>query len=427
MPIPKLARTRRFFRILILPLTFAAITLGLSISSPAQTETVLYSFPGSGSLSNPSFPNGIIRDASGNFYGTTQEGGATDQGSVYELSPIAGGGWQETTLYSFTDRSDGAYPASALAMDATGNLYGESGSGPSSPGSGVIFELSPSGGGGWHFTTIYAFRSSIDGGGPVGGVVLDSAGNLYGTTTYFGSALKQGTVFKLSPVSGGGWHFKLLHTFGADGGTPYSALVLDSAGNLYGTATRGGVPGCYLNLGCGVVYQLSPSISGAWHYTVLHAFDGTDGATPVAAVTFDTAGNLYGTTTAGGAHNLGTVFKLSPLTGGGWQESILHSFTGGADGSDPNGGLIFDSLGNIYGTSYVGADATTCYSPGCGVVLKFSPVSGGGWTATVLHTFTGPDGARPASALIFDPSGNLYGTTYIGGANFAGTIFEITP
>ena len=146
----------------------------------------------------------------------------------------------------------------------------------------------------------------------------------------------------------------------------------------------------------------------------------------MAAVTFDTAGNLFGTTTAGGAHNLGVAFRLSPVSGGGWRETIIHSFTGGADGSDPYGGLIFDSLGNIYGTTYVGADFTTCYPPGCGVVFKFSPVSGG-WLGTILHTFTGSDGARPAAALIFDPSGNLYGTTNIGGTGFAGTVFEITP
>jgi uncharacterized repeat protein (TIGR03803 family) len=413
---------RKPFRHFTLTIALAILTFAFSLSAYGQTETVLYSFL-PGGLGNPSWlVAGLVFDSSGNLYGMTQEGGANNAGSIFELSPISGGGWLETTLYSFTGETDGALPWSSLAIDSAGNLYGTSSNGSSLYG--TVFELSPVAGGGWHFTTLHSFTLGLDGGGPVGGVVLDPAGNVYGTASS-GGAHGVGTVFELSPRSGGGWHFTVLHAFNTtDGRYPYDNLTLDSAGNLYGTTVQGGVATrCTSRLvsGCGVVFKLSPAAGGPWHYTDLHAFNKIDGEAPMGGVVLDVDGNLYGTTSAGGALGAGTIFKLSPSTGGAWHETLIHSFTGTTDGSYPVASLTLDALGNIYGTTELGGAA------GDGIVFEFSHASGGGWTETVLHDFAGADGSQPRCTPVFDSSGNLYGTTQVGGAFGAGTAFEIIP
>ena len=412
-------------KISVLALAFAAITLTLSSLSQAQTETIIYDFLGGGPLGNPSFPvAGLTLASSGNFYGITQEAGANNAGSVFELSPISGGGWQETPIYSFTGGTDGALPWSSVAIDSAGNLYGISSNGQASNGSslyGAVYQLSPITGGGWHFTVLHDFIGGLDGGGPIGGLVVDSAGNVFGTSSYFGAG-GQGTLFELSPKSGGGWHFTVLHSFtgGTDGGEPYGNLISDPAGNLYGTASQGGLA-THCKGGCGVVFKLSPTAGSAWHFSVLNSFTGADGQTPWAGVTRDASGNLFGTTTAGGTDRSGTVFELSPRAGGAWHETLIHSFTDGDDGATPKAGLALDSLGNLYGAAEYGGSSSI------GVFFEFSH-SSGTWIETVLHTFTGdPDGQDPTGTPIFDSSGNLYGTTLLGGNLDSGSAFEITP
>jgi uncharacterized repeat protein (TIGR03803 family) len=421
---------RNLFRGLALTVAIAILTLALSVATQAQTETVIYSFRGG---FNPNFPvHGLVFDAAGNLYGTAVTGGPDDIGAVYELSPLAGGGWGETTLHGFTSRPDGSEPYAPLTIDGAGNLYGATNFG-GGDNQGTIYELTPVSGGGWNETLLHSFTGGPDGSDPVGGLVFDSAGNLYGTASS-GGAHGQGTVFKLSPVSGGGWLFTVLHAFsgGADGGSPAATLVFDSVGNLYGTTESGGIlTDCTSSGGCGVVFELSPAGVG-WHETVVHAFNDTDGALPLAGVTLDASGNLYGTAFIGGdlsdchPYGCGVIFQLSPVAGGGWRDTVIHTFTGGTDGANPTAGLAVDSLGNIYGTTQTGGTSTAC-SGGCGLVFEFS-FSSGSWNQTILHDFNDhPDGAIPNGIPIFDAAGNLYSTTGSGGNFNQGTVFEITP
>jgi uncharacterized repeat protein (TIGR03803 family) len=222
------------------------------------------------------------------------------------------------------------------------------------------------------------------------------------------------------PKAGGGWTEKILHNFNSnvnDGREPYAGLIFDKARNLYGTTFNGGA------YGNGTVFKLKPNADGSWTESVLHSFNsnGTDGTNSYAGLIFDKARNLYGTTFNGGAYGNGTVFKLKPNADGSWTESVLHSFNpNGTDGTNPHAGLIFDTSGNLYGTTVVAA-------PEYGAVFELMPKAGGRWTEKVLHTFNQKDGAEPYAGLVFDGSGNLYGTTYQGGADGAGTVFELTP
>ena len=242
------------------------------------------------------------------------------------------------------------------------------------------------------------------------------------------------TVFELSPKEGDGYTETVLHSFGDgsnDGQNPEAGLILDGAGNLYSTTPVGGIHGW------GTVFELSPREGGGYTETVLHSFDynGSDGAYPLAGLIFDGTGNLYGTTNEGGIHTTcfgypgcGTVFELLPRQGGGWTETVLHSFGSGTDGIVPAAGLIMDTAGNLYGTTYEGGIR------GGGTVFELSPREGGGYTETVLHSFgSGTDGYFPFAGLIFDAAGNLYGTTDYGGIhetcdlNACGTVFELVP
>jgi uncharacterized repeat protein (TIGR03803 family) len=265
---------------------------------------------------------------------------------------------------------------------------------------------------------------------------LDSSGNLYGTT-YLGGSYGNGTAFELRPNAGGGWTEKILHSFyynaGSDGAGPQAGLNFDPAGNLYGTTLYGGSGACTTDdqvVGCGTVFELSPKADGGWQEEILHSFlDNTaDGNYPYASLIFNSSGNLYGTTAYGGAYGEGAVFELVPTASGGWAESVLYSFGGAnGNGTEPRDSLIFDASGNLYGTTSFGPASAQ------GTVFELSPAAGGIWNETTLHSFTGKlghDGAEPYSNLIFDSSGNLYGTT-IDGGNYGnvnyGTVFEITP
>lgn len=291
-----------------------------------------------------------------------------------------------------------------------------------------------------------------DGAAPFGDLLVDATGSLYGTTAGGGAPTSNcpygcGTVFKLSRDGAGGWIETVLHSFGegTDGMFPFSDLMMDASGALYGTTTGGGANrfGNYeCREGCGTVYMIAPDGAGGWTETVIYNFaGGADGAVPYGGLIADAAGALYGTTHYGGnfeacpGYGCGTVFKLTPGAGG-WTKSILHTFSGGADGADPRSGLIFDETGALYGTTLAGGSSATC--SGCGTVFKLAPDGLGGWAKTTLHHFDGTDGAFPLSSLAIDVAGVLYGTTY-GGGTFevcgtpgyddygCGTVFKLTP
>lgn len=342
---------------------------------------------------------------------------------------------QETVLHSFPSSTrDGINPEADVIMDSAGNLYGTStqggtGSCPGGATCGNVFELSLKTGGGWTEKILHQFTDNgTDGYQPRTALVMDSAGNLYGTTAA-GGLHGFGTVFELTPKAGGLWIEKVLFSFFLQtGGLPYGGLILDAAGNLYGTTSDGG---SYHNL-CGTVFQLKHSSAGVWTQKVLHVFnlDGVDGCSPQANLIFDAAGNLYGTTIYGGNSTSGggTVFELTPSSGG-WTEQILHNFLGGTDGSHLRAPVILDSTGNLYGTTYDGGAGNG------GIVYELTPGSGGIWSEVILHSFNWTDlnGSYLFGGLAQDPAGNLYGVTADGGTRLCsggdgcGTIFELTP
>jgi uncharacterized repeat protein (TIGR03803 family) len=394
---------------------FAATLLGTGTRACAQTETVLLSFDKN--EEGYELPAGLIFDASGNLYGTTYWGGKDNYGTVFELTLTAGGSWTEAVLCGFNGE-DGSGPEASLIFDGAGNLYGTTYNG-GEYGYGTVFELTPTAGGAWTKKVLHSFNDNgEDGYGPFASLIFDASGNLYGTT-YNGGTYSWGTVFELKPKAGGSWAEKVLHSFndnGTDAARPYASLIFDASGNLYGTTGGGGT------YSLGTVFELKPKAGGGWAEAILYNFDdnGRDGWGPVASLIFDAVGNLYGTTSQGGAHNHGTVFEMKPKAGGGWSEASLHSFDN-QDGYGPQAGLIFDAAGNLYGTTYLGG------AYGDGVVFELSPAAGRGWTESVLWSFNGTDGSSPYASLIFDGSGNLYGTTSVGGAYSGGTVFEITP
>jgi uncharacterized repeat protein (TIGR03803 family) len=321
---------------------------------------------------------GLVFDTVGNLYGTTNAGGAYGAGSVFQLMPDTNGKWTEKILHSFcsaSDCTDGAFPDEAsLILDSAGNLYGATSGGGGSGHQGVVFELSPTAQGQWTETPLYSFaRNGSDGFYPDGTLVFDSKGNLYGTTVFGGSG-NWGTVFELTPDGKGGWTETVLHTFEyKDGANPYAGLVFDAAGNLYGVAPSGGNQSCAGD--CGTVFSLTLAQQGEWSYKGIHFFDGKNGGGPEGGLIFDTAGNLYGTTTAGGAYSgcfnggtCGTVFELMPGTDGRWIEKVLHSFNG-RNGSFPVGGVISDTAGNLYGTTAYGGDVGCAPPIGCGTYI----------------------------------------------------------
>ncbi len=402
-----------------------AIVFGLAVvTSPAaqaQTFQVIHNFTGGADGGNPSA--GVTMDKAGNLYGTTFAGG-NGYGTVYQMKH-RGSGWTFNPLYSFTNGSDGATPSAPVVFGSDGALYSTAEFG----GHGNVFKLRPSAAAcksalcPWSQTVLYAFQGgTTDGSKPIG-LVFDQAGNLYGTTSG-GGTYGGGTAYQLTP-SGSGWTESVLHSFGynIDGSVPYrSVMTFDSAGNLYGSTYFGGSDDA------GTIFQLTPSGSG-WIENVIYNFQyGKDGGYPYSGLTFDPAsGNLYGTTTDAGTGGGGTIFELSP-SGGGWTFSLLYSFTGPAGLScGPDWALVMDGGGNLYGTTQ--CDGTH----NAGNVFKLTN-TGGGWTYTSLYDFTGGnDGANPISGVTFDSNGNLYGTTYFGGPytcyqNYGcGVLWEITP
>jgi uncharacterized repeat protein (TIGR03803 family) len=411
---------------------FVGVVLVPGASAADQFKT-LHKFSGGRNGGGPVAD--LVADSAGTLYGTTSSGGISSFcpkgcGTVFELSPEPDGSWKETVLYRFQGPPDGAGPDGGVIFDQAGHLYGTTFQGGSGNG-GAVFELTPNAKGGWSETIIYSFHGQYDGYLPQSGLVFDSAGNLYGTTISGGTDL-DGTVFQLKPNSNGVWTESILHNFCSsrnclDGLGPAGALVIDGSGNLYGMTSGGGkFKGC--TSGCGVVFQLAPNSGGAWTENVLYNFRGkNDGGTPGAGLSWDGLGNLYGTTQAAGANGLGVVFKMTPQGDGSWKEQSLHSFRG-RDGQQPLAPVVSDTSGNLYGTTFLGGDLGVCGGFGCGVVFELTPNSKGGWHETVLHRFHDKPGIEPWAAVTLDGSGNLYGTTR-GDFNetSSGSVFEITP
>jgi uncharacterized repeat protein (TIGR03803 family) len=355
---------------------------------------------------------GVIRDQQGNLYGTTFNGGTLGEGTVFKLDPAG----NLTVLYNFNEGTPGAFPYAGVIRDSSGNLYGTNSYG-GEYAYGNVYMLGPAG----TETVLYAFQGGFDGGNPHAGLIRGKDGTFYGTTTMGGNS-NNGVVFKLDPAG----KETVLYTFCseancADGANPYAGVIRDSAGNLYGTTAAGGVGGS------GMVYKVDTSS----HETVLHSFTGPpDGAVPYAGLVRDSAGNLYGTTAYGGSgsclqfgapNGCGVVFKVEPAG----SETVVYSFTGGDDGANPSSSLVLDPAGNLYGTATWGG-FNNCASgsfSGCGTVFKVSPAG----RLTVLHIFDGFDGGNPYAGLFRDRAGNLFGTTYSGGYTGSGVVFKIVP
>jgi uncharacterized repeat protein (TIGR03803 family) len=382
-------------------------TLAAPLPALAQTETVLYSFC-SANCDNGELPTGnLITDSRGNLYGTAAPGEGYNNGAVYKAS--FAGAVSPIYAWATTSTNLGNDPSGGVVMDSAGNFYGTTQTGGTNPNGGTVFKISPKG----VLTVLYNFCSlsdCTDGQFPLAGVILDASGNLYGTT-WDGGTNDNGTVYKISSDG----TETVLYSFGngaSDGKYPQSNLVMDKSGNLYGTTTYGGLGSA--NTGDGTVFEISAS--GV--YSILYDFGAKgkiDGLNPAAGLTLNAQGHLYGTTAYGGANAHGTIFELIPGASG-WKETILYSFVQ-SNGSIPMAGVTIDNKGNIYATASEGG------SGNWGSVIELSR-SG---TATILYNFTGmPDAGGPESNVVLDSAGNLYGATSGGGAAGRGAIYKIT-
>lgn len=378
------------------------------------TTKLIYSF--TGGADGEYTDTELVRDTAGNLYGSSVQGGRFKSGTVFQVTPDG----VHTALYDFKGGADGGEPYKGVTLDSHGNLFGTAvagGGGPCDGGCGVVYELTNSGGI-WNENVVHTFTGN-DGSGPGSPVAFDRHGNLYGTTPT-GGTYGMGIVYRISPNGAGGWSFRIIHNFtgGADGaGGSAGRLLIDSAGNLYGVCTSGGVNGF------GIVYEISP-IGGKWQFTTLYAFkDQPDGALPYGSVVSDGLGNLYGTTYYAGAFDMGTVYRLS-LMNGIWAETGVYSFKGGADGSSPISSLVADGKGNFYGTTSAGG-STSC---GCGVIFKMTRSATGTWSESVVYSFPGaPNAGQAYNGMVRDASGNFYGATVSGGTDNDGAIYEFTP
>jgi uncharacterized repeat protein (TIGR03803 family) len=380
---------------------------GLVAPASAQGFEVIHNFTGGDDGGVP--PYTLVLDKKGDLVGTANQGGADQAGVIFSMADKKSG-WSLKPLYNFN--GDDGQPGWGVTLDK-GSMYTiASYAGVMGGACGSALQINKSQKQ-WQSVVMHTFEEKDDG-CPTGNLVLDKAGNAYGVTQD-GGPNGWGEIYELSP-SGGTWKETTLHAFGGegDGGTPYSGLIFDKSGNLYGAATRGGEGGC--DDGCGTVFELSPSQTG-WTYNVLYSFQGgDDGGAPVAGLTLDKSGNLYGATESYGANGGGTVFELSPSNGT-WTFNVLASMSGS---TGPVVAVTLDKAGTIYGTNY--RDGADDY----GSVFELSQ-SGGSWTYTDLHDFTGgDDGGYPGGGVTIDAKGNLYGTTVLGGADkYYGVVWEI--
>jgi uncharacterized repeat protein (TIGR03803 family) len=399
-----------------LAIVIVFVLTGLSTqTAQAQTYQVIHKFAEMGSDGYQPMA-GLAIDAAGNLYGTTDEDLYGYDGTVFRLAP-KGQGWVFTTLHRFKGGShDGTFPQAPVVFGPDGGLYGVT-TGGGAYGNGVVFNLRPPARAcqtalcPWTLSVLYNFNSYIAW-DAFGALLFDAAGNIYGTTAQGGD--NYGVLYELSPYNGS-WTFTTLHTFAKDGteGRPYAGVISDQAGNLYSTAAY-------------TAYEFTTS----GQFRVLHYFKGNDGVNALEQPILDSAGNLYGTTSDGGPGGNGTVWELSPGSGG-WTLTTLHSYSGSCNGEFiGSASMSSDGKGNIYGTDYCGG------AYGWGAIFKLTP-SDGGWTYTSLHDFCAggypcTDGCLPQSNVVFDRVGNLYGTASGCGDNGdgeygPGVVWEITP
>jgi uncharacterized repeat protein (TIGR03803 family) len=392
------------------------LTVAATSAAQAQTFRVLHNFTNGQDGGTPFA--GVTMDAAGNLYGTTYLGG-NGYGTVYQLKR-SGSNWLINPLVTF-DRTNGAYSQARVVFGPQGLLYGATSAG-GEYGGGVIFKLSPLPTAckaalcPWTETLLYQFREDFTQGPLLGDALFDQAGNMYNTTGGAGPGyIGLGTVYEQTPP--GSWGTDtIVHSFsGPDGQFPLGGVIFYKGGNLYGTTYQGGANGV------GTIYELTKAGSG-WTESLLHSFaNGGEGSYPVAGLIFDQSGNLYGAA-ANSANGGGTVFEMTPSHGS-WTYSVIYSFryTGQSNVCGPQGNLVMDAAGNLYGTTYCDG----AYN--LGSVFKLTP-SNGSWTYTALHDFSGgSDGSKPVSNVIFDASGNLYGTASAGGAQGFGVVWDITP
>jgi uncharacterized repeat protein (TIGR03803 family) len=391
--------------------TILTVVLLSAVGAWAGTETVLYNFTNGSDGGLPIDAGLLVRDSSGNLYGTTFQGGSCGYGTVFELS-----GSTETVLHNFCPATDGGLPYGGVILDSSGNIYGTT-SQYGSGACGTVFKLS-----GGIFSVLHSFTCGSDGSSPYGGVVQDKNGNLYGTTYGGGDANGDGVAFGISSSG----TFSVIYTFCsasncADGQSPQGGLAIDTRGNLYGTTVAGGASNQ------GTVFELSNS-GGGWTETVLHSFAGSskDGAFPsfgsltlgTETVGTKTKSVIFGVTGQGGAKNDGTVYQLIKSATG-YRFSLLHSFSV-RSGANPLGTLTLLS-GTLYGTTELGGKT------GSGSVFELIKGTKG-WALTVLYSFKGrADGTYPHSGVVADSSGNLYGVAEEGGSSKSGVVYEVTP
>jgi hypothetical protein len=340
------------------------VVFELQSSQTRWHETVLHSFDGSDGCC-PYF-NNLVFDGKGNLYGTTSSDG-NGYGTAFQLTPNQDGSWTENILHNFAGGGDGITPSSGVTFDAQGNLYGVTSGGGGKgcaefAGCGVVYELSPASNGSWTETILHRFTGGADGSGP-NAVLVDKQGRVYGTAVNGGKVLGSGVAFELAP-SGTGWKFQVIYNFTVSSAYPLGPLAIDGQGNLYGTESVGGI------FNAGAVFELTRprTATGLWTHNTLYSFNGsTDGYNPTSGVTFDTVGNLYGTTSGGGiSGSLGSVFELKSSQGV-WAFFLLHGFTGGSDGDSPYAGVVSDSVGQLYGTT------TNVQGGGWGTVYEVTP------------------------------------------------------
>jgi uncharacterized repeat protein (TIGR03803 family) len=441
---------------------FGIVLATCPLAAARWKEKVLYSFQGGNDGAVPA--GGVVFDKAGNLYGATTYTSSCSTtfecGTVFELSPpLHGGAWTETTLHVFQghDHGDGGAPGGGVILDAAGNVYGTTAYGGSGPcmllgtavGCGAVYEMiapaKPNGT--WKEKILYNFQGNKDGQFPTGDLVFDKSGNLYGATDFGGGYGKCdapyyqhcGTIFELvaPKTKGGKWKEKVLYSFkgGKDGASPNGGLIFDGKGAMYGSTYAGGNQICQGagSVGCGTVFMLSPTGEPGepWTENVIYRFKGrpNDGSGPNGSLALNAGGTVFGTTVSGGSAEEGVIFRLEQVTGR-WVETILHTFLGGNDEALPMAGVTFDSSGDLYGTTTLGG-----FAGGGGVYELKRPVGGGGiWTYVTRYLLKGaPDGSYPASKLTVSGPGALYGTTRQGGTgqscgNYGcGTVFEVWP
>ena len=416
-PMTELKQTPLVFRV-VLALTCLCLGPASKAIRAVPTETVNVIYSFAGDADGEYADTDLETDSAGNIYGTTVLGGNFGSGTVFQLSPSPNG-WVHTVLYSFTGGTDGGEPYKGVTLGRDGSLYGTAVTGGSGncEGGCGVVYKLTNSGGTWTQTVIHAFSGGDDGSGPGARVTVDGNGNIYGMTP-IGGADGVGTIFKISPTQGGNWTFTVIHTF--TGGVDGGS---GSAGRMI--LHDGQLYGAATTggaSGSGVVFRFMPNGIREWHFRTVHSFAGQpDASFPYGALLFGRSGEIYGTTYYGGTNNIGAVYELCSRRVGECVEKVLYSFQSGTDGNSPISNLVFDNTGNLYGTTSEGG-------LGNGTIFKLSPAGGGQWTETVVHAFQGPpDGAFPYNGMVVDQFGNFYGATVHGGGNDDGSIYKFTP